>query len=481
MKMKNTAVLLLFLVVLSLALCGCQSGKNNKSEESNKSYQSSNATTNHNSSIASDDNKYDIYITPGEPYKQGVFTTEEFYSEWMNLYCNIPLGMRLDESYIEVIEKNNQIFSDQGQFREMMATNSDESIRIEVFSLSVEKNGDLEQYVKNHYKSLKDTYKKYSVNGIQISYSADNFSTYSFLGEQYLLNTSKTETRRDGKISRVGNTWDLFRVKGDYIIQIQCYVQKQEKDVELNSDVELEDLLSMFTTYEDHFNLDNTSNDESSNADISTPANSGSENSGVDENNSGGSAPNVSGSVGDDMNGSNAYESNRPDESVAGDNNPSGNIGSANNSSAGSGNSTGGSSGSNTPAAHTHSYADATCTEPKTCTVCGATVGSASGHAWQAVNTTVHHDEEGHYDWVKVADAVYWYHCPRCGDEFTSLDAYYSHFDSAHLDTPFLREEYTHGTMTEDEYEEVWIIDKEAYDEIIVVGYECGKCGATKQ
>lgn len=139
MKMKKPAVLLLFLVVLSLALCGCKSGKNNKSEESNKSYQSSNETINPDSSIVSDDNKYDIYINPGEPYKEGVYTTEEFYSEWMNLYCNIPLSMRLDESFIEVIEKNNQIFSDQGQRREMMAMNSDESIRIEVFSLSVEK------------------------------------------------------------------------------------------------------------------------------------------------------------------------------------------------------------------------------------------------------------------------------------------------------------------------------------------------------
>ena len=33
--------------------------------------------------------------------------------------------------------------------------------------------------------------------------------------------------------------------------------------------------------------------------------------------------------------------------------------------------------------AHVHSWADATCTTPKTCTTCGATEGEANGHAWE--------------------------------------------------------------------------------------------------
>lgn len=42
-----------------------------------------------------------------------------------------------------------------------------------------------------------------------------------------------------------------------------------------------------------------------------------------------------------------------------------------------------------TEAAHTiaplgHSYLDATCTEPKTCTVCGATEGEALDHLWSS-------------------------------------------------------------------------------------------------
>jgi len=33
---------------------------------------------------------------------------------------------------------------------------------------------------------------------------------------------------------------------------------------------------------------------------------------------------------------------------------------------------------------HTHSWVDATCTEPKTCSSCGETEGSANGHSWKA-------------------------------------------------------------------------------------------------
>ena len=41
-----------------------------------------------------------------------------------------------------------------------------------------------------------------------------------------------------------------------------------------------------------------------------------------------------------------------------------------------------------TPAACSHTYKDATCTAPKTCTKCGATEGSAAGHNWNAATCT---------------------------------------------------------------------------------------------
>ena len=126
-----------------------------------------------------------------------------------------------------------------------------------------------------------------------------------------------------------------------------------------------------------------------------------------------------------------------------------------------------------------HTWKEATCTEPATCTVCGITSGSANGHTWLSISQTVHHNEEGHYEWVEVKSASKWYHCPRCGSEFESLNDYYYHFDSNHSDTIFLRDGYTHGTIPA-EYEEKWIVDREAYDETVITGYRCSICGQTK-
>ena len=135
--------------------------------------------------------------------------------------------------------------------------------------------------------------------------------------------------------------------------------------------------------------------------------------------------------------------------------------------------------GITTGSAKGHTWKEATCTEPATCTVCGITSGSANGHTWLSISQTVHHNEEGHYEWVEVKSASKWYHCPRCGSEFESLNDYYYHFDSNHSDTIFLRDGYTHGTIPA-EYEEKWIVDREAYDETVITGYRCSICGQTK-
>ena len=105
----------------------------------------------------------------------------------------------------------------------------------------------------------------------------------------------------------------------------------------------------------------------------------------------------------------------------------------------------------------------------------------ANGHNWIAITETIHHDEEGHYDMVEVKSESKWYCCPICGSEFTSLNSYYSHFDSSHLDPleALLRGSYTQGTIPA-EYDEKWIVDKKAYDEIVTTGYKCEVCGKTK-
>lgn len=444
--MKKAVVLLLLLAVLSLTLCGCKSGEKTY-QGSSKPNQSSHEQTSINSSNVSNDSGN---TTSSEPYKKGILTTREFYSEWLNLYCDIPLELRLDNDSIETLEKYNKAVSKEGSFIEMWATNSVDSgstLEMWIYTYSIEKNGNQEAFVKKNYQGIRDAYKKASVNGIQISCSEDNFSTYSFLGEDYLLNTTHTETRRDGKLNRKGTTWDLWRTKGDYIICIQCMVY----DKELEKDLELDDYLSMFITYDAHFNPDSVSSTESSSVENSTENNNSDDNS----------------FNSDDTGANSSNGNNNADANSSGSGNNVGNNG-------------GNNSGDKTSAVHTHSYTDATCTEPKTCTVCGATTGSALGHSWEAVESTVHHDQEGHYEMVIVEYGYSWLRCPVCYEEFKSSDSYYSHFDSSHSNVSPLREQYTTGVVN-DQYEETWVVDKEAYDETVIVGYKCGKCGATKQ
>lgn len=69
--------------------------------------------------------------------------------------------------------------------------------------------------------------------------------------------------------------------------------------------------------------------------------------------------------------------------------------------------------------AHTHTWSEATCTSPKTCTTCGATEGSAIGHDYKDHEETIHHPGE------MVPGA----RCDDCGLEGT-IDEIVAHQDS---------------------------------------------------
>ncbi len=108
-------------------------------------------------------------------------------------------------------------------------------------------------------------------------------------------------------------------------------------------------------------------------------------------------------------------------------------------------------------------------------------------HNWVAITKTVHHDEVGHYETVENQRKVTKYKCPVCYEKFTSLDEYYSHFDSTHKPSydgdpiKALRNQYT--TESGYEYYETkeWIVDKKAYDETVVTGYKCSICQEEKE
>ncbi len=144
---------------------------------------------------------------------------------------------------------------------------------------------------------------------------------------------------------------------------------------------------------------------------------------------------------------------------------------------------------------HKHTYTSKV-TKPATCgsdgekkytCSCGAyyveKISATGNHNWTEITKTVHHDEQGHYETVKTADAYTWYECPQCSEVFKSLDAYYNHFDTVHVPTDpfiqFIRDSYIHGTEHA-QYEEKWIVDSPAYDEKVITGYKCSVCGKTK-
>lgn len=108
-------------------------------------------------------------------------------------------------------------------------------------------------------------------------------------------------------------------------------------------------------------------------------------------------------------------------------------------------------------------------------------------HNWVAITKIVHHDELGHYETVEEQRKVTKYKCPVCYEKFTSLDEYYSHFDSTHKQSydgdpiKAFRNQYT--TESGYEYYETkeWIVDQKAYDETVVTGYKCSICQEEKE
>jgi len=123
-------------------------------------------------------------------------------------------------------------------------------------------------------------------------------------------------------------------------------------------------------------------------------------------------------------------------------------------------------------------------------------------HNWVAQYTTVHYEEEGHYEDVLVQEAydepVYETHnvCNYCGLDITMSGL----STGAHCTTcgPPMPEDHpcyvqgetmgsSYGTVKvqvdiihhDAVYETQWIVDKAAYDEKVLTGYTC-TCGATK-
>lgn len=108
----------------------------------------------------------------------------------------------------------------------------------------------------------------------------------------------------------------------------------------------------------------------------------------------------------------------------------------------------------------------------------------SSGHTWVEQTETVHHEEEGHYEKVIVDyEEITTYICPQCDKEYKTYSSYSTHFDkhiAEDINIKFLKDSYETKFDSKPIYEEEWVVDKQAYDDKVVVGYKCSLCGETK-
>ncbi len=115
-------------------------------------------------------------------------------------------------------------------------------------------------------------------------------------------------------------------------------------------------------------------------------------------------------------------------------------------------------------------------------------------HNWVEQTRTVHHDAVGHSEqylvkaaWdEEVTEEIYdpWECCNVCGADCTADPAGHEEAHALAYEGGGWHSEY-YKTVTKTvhhdaEYGTRWVEDKAAYDEVVVDGYQCSDCGATK-
>ena len=116
-------------------------------------------------------------------------------------------------------------------------------------------------------------------------------------------------------------------------------------------------------------------------------------------------------------------------------------------------------------------------------------------HNWNPITSTIHHEEQGHYENILVSEAwteevpIYEEQarsiCNGCGADITGnttehnrnhvLNGEKGGYHVEYIEVQVGTNKITHDAV----YENKWVVDKAAWDETVTTGYKCS-CGATK-
>lgn len=401
------------------------------------------------------------------PYQQGTFTSTLYYSEWLNLYLKIPSNMAAADP--EAIKLYNEAGSgDEIVEMHVYQNNKEQSPAVQITVAKNASGQTLSQFCNDSNRSIDNALTNLG-NGIEVHRIWKDPITYSFLGESYLLYEMNTKTYLNSTLKREGTSWYLYREKGDCFITIYCSAHE--------CDVKVEEILEIFSTYSDAKTGGSSGTPLQPSA--TQPPTTQPPTTQPPATQSPATEPPVTQPPTTQPPATESITTQPPTTQPPATQAPtvcSHNYATATCTTPKTCTLCGQTSGS----ALGHTYSAATCTAPKTCNSCGATTGSATGHKWTNITQTVHHEEQGHYEDVAVAKKAQKIKCYACSTRSNTLEEYYSHFDSVHgNDNHYLlvRERYAWIDDWTYEYETKWIVDQEAYTETVVIGRNCRVCG----
>ena len=498
------ALMMLFVLLVSFSACNAPEYEE-KAEGDTESTQTQDTVNDKSEAVSS--------------YKPGVWTANSYTSKWLNLKFEKTGAFMTTEENIEITKKYNEARikdNPNNSITEMEFYSQDyfsnskgkEYISIALYVEPItQENKTLEEYANEVLQETIAAIQEY--NTAYTLLESEN-QYVKFLGKRYLLHHNKIRT------TRIYETYSLYRIKDGYLIQIQICAPENLMNLSY--------ILTSFSTLNKangdtaFIEIQDTINDK--NEVVSSPDNSqGGDNAkkycsqcgksepdtvfyedwktgdncaacGYNNFNGGEDAKKYCSQCGADCTYRGLEADGRCEDCVSKDNIPTG---------------------------CSHDYTEATCSKPKTCTKCGETTGSALGHdytaatciapmtcetcgdtagtvnpsahTYQPIYSQAHYDEVGHYENVEVSYKKTVYLCFFCGynqkgyDSLDDLREHISvHSNSYNYDAIVSRPDLLADTreVWATRYEQQWVVDEEAHDEMVVTGYTCTLCDSRK-